>query len=50
MYAEEAEEESYTEQKLLLRMNKYIRVLFLLYVVQSFFDCTGELHVIKGQL
>ena len=39
-----------TEQKLLLRMKKYIRVLFLLYVVQSFFDCTGELHVKKTQL
>ncbi len=39
-----------TEQKLLLRMKKYIRVLFLFYVVQSFFDCTGELHVKKAQL
>ena len=39
-----------TEEKLLLRMKKYIRVLFLLYVVQSFFDCTGELHVKKAQL
>ena len=39
-----------TEEKLLLRMKKYIRVLFLLYVVQSFFDSTGELHVKKAQL
>ena len=31
-----------TELKFLLRMKRYIRVLLLLYVVESFFDCTGE--------
>jgi hypothetical protein len=39
-----------TEEKLLLRMKKYIRVLFLLYVVQSFFDSAGAMHVKKAQL